>query len=87
VGFHPTNRLNRNLIIYSIPWDLVTARKKPVVGEWVSKKEPDRTAPPDWVYQITDTNHDTTSAKEFQKLSKVGRIQATSSHDVIIPLK
>ncbi len=58
-----------------------------MVREWVSKKEPDRTAPLDWVYQITDTNHDTASAKEFQKLSKVGRIQATSSHDVIIPLE
>jgi hypothetical protein len=79
--------LNRNLIINIIPWDLVTARKKPVVGEWVNKKEPDRTAPPDLVYQITDTNHDTASAKEFQKLSKAGRIQATNSHDVIIPLE
>jgi len=87
VNFHPTNRLNRNLTINSIPWDPATTRKKPVVGEWVSKKESDQTAPPNWVYQITDTNHITASAKEFKKYSSVGRIQATSSLDVIIPLE
>jgi hypothetical protein len=41
VNFHPTNRLNRNLTINSIPWDPATTRKKPVVGEWVSKTESD----------------------------------------------
>jgi len=50
VSFHPTNRLNKNLIINSIPWDPTTTSKKSVVGEWVSKKESNRTAPPDWVY-------------------------------------
>jgi len=50
VSFHPTNKLNRNLIINNIPWDPATTRKKPVVGEWVNKKESNRTAPPDWVY-------------------------------------
>ncbi len=39
VSFHPVNRLNRNLIIASIPWDPATASNKPVVGDWVSKKE------------------------------------------------
>jgi len=87
VSFHPTNRLNRNLIINSIPWDLATAKKKPMVGEWVSKKESNRTAPPNWVYHITDTNHVTASAKEFKKISSAGRIQAISSLDVIIPLE
>jgi hypothetical protein len=87
VSSHPTNRLNQNLIINSIPWDPATTRKMPVVGEWVSKIESDLTAPPDWVYQIIDTNHVIASAKEFKKLSSAGRIQATSSYDVIIPLK
>jgi hypothetical protein len=50
VSFHPINRLNRNLIIDSIPWDLATASNKPVVGDWVSKKESDRTTPSEWVY-------------------------------------
>jgi hypothetical protein len=87
VSFHPINRLNRNLIIDSNPWDPATANKKPVVGDWVSKKESDQTAPPEWVYQITDTTHASASAKEFKKLFSAGRIQATSSHDVIIPLE
>jgi len=77
MNFHPTNKLNRNLIINNIPWDPATA----------NKKESDRTAPPNWVYQITDTNHVTASAKELKKFSSAGQIQATSSHDVIIPLE
>jgi hypothetical protein len=87
VSFQSTNRLNRNLIIDSIPWDPATANKKPVVGDWVSKKEYDWTDPPEWVYHITDTNHTTASAKELKKFSSAGGIQATSSHDVIIPLE
>jgi hypothetical protein len=50
VSFHPINRLNRNLIIDSISWDLATTSSKSVVGDWVSKRESDRTAPPEWVY-------------------------------------
>jgi hypothetical protein len=66
VSFHPINRLNRKLIIDSIPWDLATASSKPVVGDWVSKRESDRTAPMEWVYQITDTTRVTASAREFK---------------------
>jgi hypothetical protein len=62
--FHPTNRSNRDLIINSIPWDPATARKNPEVGEWVGKMESNRTVPPDWIYQITNTNV-TASTKEF----------------------
>jgi hypothetical protein len=87
VRLQPINRSNRNLIIESIPWDLTTANKKPVVGDWVSKKDPGRAGPPKWVYQITDTNHATANAKEFKKFSNVGCIQATGSHDVTIPLE
>jgi len=86
VSFHPINMLNRNLIIDSIPWDPATASNKLMVGDWVNKKESDRTAPPEWVYQITDTTHATASAKEFKKFSSASRIEATSSHDVIILL-
>jgi len=50
VSFHPINRLKRNLIIDSIPWDPAAANNKPVVGDWFSKKESDQTAPPEWVY-------------------------------------
>jgi hypothetical protein len=87
VSLQTTNRVNKKLIIDSIPWNPATANEKPMVGDWVSKKEPDQIAPPDWIYQITDTNHDTASAKEYKKLSSTGRIKATSSHDVIIPLR
>jgi hypothetical protein len=69
MSFHPTNRSNRDLIINSIPWDPAIARKNPEVGEWVGKVESDRTVSPDSIYQITDTNHVTTSAKEFLKIS------------------
>jgi len=41
VSFHLINRLNRNLIIASIPWDPATASNKPMVGDWVNKKEAD----------------------------------------------
>jgi len=74
-----------DLIVASIPWNPATSNSKPLVGDWVSKKEADRTTPPEWVYQITDTNHTTANAKEFRKLSNVGRVQATSSHYTIIP--
>ncbi len=72
VSFHPVNRLNRNLIIASIPWDPATASNKPVVGDWVSKKEADRITLPEWVYQITDITHTIASAKEFKKSSNTG---------------
>jgi hypothetical protein len=87
MGSHPTNSSNRDLIISSIPWDPATARKNPEVGEWVGKREPDRTAPPTWVYQITETNHVTANAKEYKRTSSAGRIQATSPHDVTISLE
>jgi hypothetical protein len=87
VSFHPIDRLNRKLIIDSIPWDPTTASSKPAVGDWVSKRESGRTAPPEWVYQIIDTTHASASAKEFKKSSSASRIQATSSHDIIIPLE
>ncbi len=87
VSLQTTNKVNRKLIIDSIPWNPAIANKKPMVGDWVSKKEPDQIAPPDWIYQITNTNHDTASAKEYKKLSSTSRIKATSLHNVIIPLE
>jgi hypothetical protein len=57
------------------------------MGDWVSKSDSDRTTPPEWVYQITDTTCVTANAKEFKKPLSASRIQATSSHDIIIPLK
>jgi hypothetical protein len=87
VSLHPINRLNRDLIIDSILWDSTIANNKPVVGDWVSKKESNRPTPPKWVYQITDTTHTIASAKEFRRSSSAGRIQATSSHDITIPLE
>jgi hypothetical protein len=87
MSFHASNRLNRDLIVASIPWNPATSNNKPLVGDWVSKKEADQTAPPEWVYQITDTNLTTASAKEFKRSSSAGRVQATSSHCTIIPLE
>jgi hypothetical protein len=72
VSFHPVNRLNRNLIIANITWDPATASNKPVVGDWVSKKEVGWITLPEWVYQITYITHTTTSAKEFKKSSNAG---------------
>jgi len=86
VSLQTTNRVNKKLIIDSIPWNPATANENSMVGNWVSKKEPNQTAPPEWVYQITDTNHDTASAREYHRSSSTGRIKATSSHNVIIPL-
>jgi len=84
---HANNKLKRDLIIASIPWNPATSNNKPLIGDWVSKKEADQTAPPEWVYQITDTNLTIASAKEFRKSSSAGRVQATSSHCTIIPFE
>jgi hypothetical protein len=69
---HASNRLNRDLIVASIPWDPATSNSKPFIGDWVSKKETDQTAPPEWVYQITDTNLTTANTKEFKRSSSAG---------------
>jgi hypothetical protein len=66
---HTSNRLNMDLIVASIPWDPTISNSKPLVGNWVSKKEADQIVPPEWVYQITDTNLTTVSAKEFKRSS------------------
>jgi hypothetical protein len=87
VSFHPVKKLNRNLIITGIPWDPATASNKPVVGDWVNKKEADRITSPEWVYQIIDITHTTANVKEFKKSSNAGRIQATNSHSITIPLE
>jgi len=87
VSFHPANWLNKSLIIASIPWDPATMTNKPMVGDWVSKKDAGQITSPKWVYQITYVTHTTASAKEFKKSSGAGRIQATSSHSTTIPLE
>ncbi len=84
---HASNKLNRDLIVASIPWDPATSNSKPLVGDWVSKKEADHIAPSEWVYQITNTNLTTASAKEFRRSSSAGQVQATISHYTIIPLE
>jgi hypothetical protein len=87
VSFHPVNRLNKRRIIAIIPWDPATTTSKPMVGDWVSKKEVGQVTSSEWVYQIIDITHTTASAKEFKKSSGAGRIQATSSQSTIIPLE
>ncbi len=87
MSLHPANRLNRSLIIASIPWDPATITSKLIVRDWVSKKEAKQVTPPEWVYQIIDITHTTANAKEFKKSPDAGGIQATSSHNTIIPLE
>jgi hypothetical protein len=87
MNFHASNRLNRDLIVANIPWDPATSNNKPLVGAWVSKKEADQTAPPEWVYQITDTNLTIASAEEFRRSSSAGRVQTTSLHCTTIPFE
>jgi len=84
---HASNKLNRDLIVASIPWNSATSSNKPLIGDWVNKKEADQTAPLEWVYQIIDTNLTTASTKEFRKSSSAGRVQATSSHCTTIPFE
>jgi len=84
---HASNKLNRDLIVASTPWNPATSNSKPLIGDWVSKKEADQTAPSEWVYQIIDTNLTTANAKEFRKSSSAGRVQATSSHCTTIPFE
>ncbi len=87
MSFHANSRLNRDLIVASIPWDPTISNNKPLVGDWVSKKEADQIVLPEWVYKITNTNLTTANAKEFKKSSDTGRVQATSAHNTTIPLE
>jgi hypothetical protein len=87
VSFHPTNRRNRDLIIASIPWDPATSNNVLSAGEWISKKEAGQTGPPEWVYQVVGTTQSTANVSEFRKISHTGRIQATGSHTITIPLE
>jgi hypothetical protein len=87
VSFHLANRQNKDLIIANIPWNQATSNCRPRVGDWVSKREARRSASPEWVYQITETTQTTASTKEFRRSSHAGRIQATTTQNIIIPLK
>ncbi len=75
VSSHSSNRLNRDLIVASIPWDPATSNSKPLVGDWVNKRGTDQITSPKWVYQITDINHTTASTKEFRRSSNAGRFK------------
>jgi hypothetical protein len=57
------------------------------VGDWVSKKEANISVPPEWVYQITEMAQTLASARKFRRTSLAGRILATSSHNITIPLE
>jgi len=87
VSFHPSNRRNRELIIASIPWDPTTSNNALSAGKWISKKEVGQTGPPEWVYQVVGTTQSTTNVSEFRRISHTGRIQATGSHIITIPLE
>jgi hypothetical protein len=56
VSLHPINRQNRELIINSIPWNPATSDYRPLMGDWVSKRESHRNAPPNWIYQVMETH-------------------------------
>jgi len=87
VSFHPSNRQNRELIIASIPWDPATSNNVLSAGEWVNKKEAGQTGPLEWVYQVVETSQSTANVSEFRRISHTGRIQATGSHTITIPLE
>jgi hypothetical protein len=87
VSFHPINRWNRDLIIASIPWDPATSNNVPLAGKWINKKEAGQTRPPEWIYQVVGTTQSTTNVSEFRRISHTGRIQATGSHTITIPLE
>ncbi len=66
---------------------MATSNSKPLVGDWVNKRDADQITLPKWVYQITEISHTTASVKEFRRSSSAGRIQATNSHSITIPLE
>jgi hypothetical protein len=87
VSFHPSNKRNKDLIIASIPWDPATCNNVPSAGEWIIKKEAGQTGPLEWIYQVVGTTQSTTNVSEFRRTSHTGRIQATGSHTITIPLE
>jgi hypothetical protein len=87
VSFHPSNRRNRDLIIANIPWDPATSNNVPSAREWINKKEVGQTGSPEWVYQVVGTTQSTANVSEFRRISHMGRIQATGSHTITIPLE
>jgi hypothetical protein len=86
MSFHQGNSQNKELIINSILWNPAASNSRPLVGDSVSKRETHRNASPDWVYQIMETSQYSANAREYRKTSPTGRIQPSSSQNVIIPL-
>ncbi len=87
VSFHPSNKRNRDLIITSIPWDPATCNNVPLVGEWINKKEAGQIGPPEWIYQVVGTTQSTANVSEFRRIFHTGRVRATGSHTITIPLE
>ncbi len=87
VSFHPINRRNRDLIITSIPWDPAASNNVPSTGEWISKKEAGQTGLLEWIYQVVRTTQCTANVSEFRRIFYTGRIEATGSHTITIPLE
>jgi hypothetical protein len=75
-----------DLIIVSIPWDPATSGNTPSAGEWISKNESGCTGPPHWTYQVVEASRNTASVLEFRRTSHTGRIQATGTRPITIPL-
>jgi hypothetical protein len=67
--------------------DSATSNNVPSAREWISKKEAGQTGPPEWVYQVVGTTQNTANVSEFRRISHTGRIQATDSHTITIPLE
>ncbi len=74
MSFHPSNKQCKDIITFSIPWNLATFNSRPQAGDWVNKREPNSKAPLEWVYQITETAQNTACAKEFCKTSPTDHI-------------
>jgi hypothetical protein len=86
MNFHPSNMQGKD-ITSSIPWNPATLNSRPQAGNWVSRKEPNTNAPPEWVYQITETFQNKAYAKEFRKTTSASCIQATNGQNITIPVE
>jgi hypothetical protein len=74
VSFHTINRHNKEIITSGIPWNPATSEFRPLVGDWVSKREAPRNTSLNWAYQVVETFQTTASAREYRRISPTGRI-------------
>jgi hypothetical protein len=82
--YHTTDRISREIIISSIPWNPATYTKHFQVGDWISKRISENNTVLAWVYHVTGVTPNTMQVVEFQKVTPIGLIKAVNSQVITV---